>query len=115
MDETFEDISTIIFANKPEEFYFHMSNRYSPVLRNILIHLDYEDLLNYQKVCKTWNIPYLSLDETRPQDIASVLDAMEVKPRVITATISKVAMEEVQRALRLLPVVTICVDEAQVL
>ena len=68
-----------------------------------------------QKVCQNWNIPYLSLDETRPQDIASVLDAMEVKPRVITATISKVAMEDMQRALRHLPVVTICVDEAQVL
>ena len=40
---------------------------------------------------------------------------MEVKPRVITATISKVSMEAVQRALRHLPVVTICVDEAQVL
>ena len=53
MDETFEDFSTL-FANKPEELYFHMNNRYSPVLRNILIHLDYEDLLNYQKVCKTW-------------------------------------------------------------
>ena len=44
-----------------------------------------------------------------------MLNAMEVKPRVITATISKVSMEDVQRALRHLPVVTICVDEAQVL
>ena len=68
-----------------------------------------------QKVCQDWNIPHLSLDETRPEDISLVLDAMEVKPRVITATISKVSMEVVQRALRQLPIVTICVDEAQVL
>ena len=52
-DESFEDISTI-FANKPAELDFHMNNPYSPVLRNILLHLDYEDLQNYQNVCKTW-------------------------------------------------------------
>lgn len=68
-----------------------------------------------QKVCQNWNIPYLSLDETRAEDIATVLEAMEEKPRVITATISRVSAEEVQRALRKLPILTICIDEAQVL
>ena len=68
-----------------------------------------------QKVCQDWSIPYLSLDETKPEDIASVLEAMEPKPRVITATITKVSIVEVQRALRRLPIATICVDEAQVL
>jgi len=55
------------------------------------------------------------LDETRAEDIATVLEAMEEKPRVITATISRVSAEEVQRALRKLPILTICIDEAQVL
>ena len=54
------------------------------------------------------------MDETKPEDIATVVEAMEPKPRVITATITKVSIEEVQRALRRLPIVTICVDEAQV-
>ena len=56
----------------------------------------------------------MSLDETRPEDILSTLERMDEKPRVLTATISRVAMEEVQKSIRKLPVVTICVDEAQV-
>ena len=38
----------------PAELEYHMNNLYSPVLRNILLHLDYADLLNYRNVCKTW-------------------------------------------------------------
>ena len=38
----------------PAELEYHMNNLYSPVLWNILLHLDYADLLNYQNVCKSW-------------------------------------------------------------
>ena len=67
-----------------------------------------------RKVCENWGIPYLSLDETKPEDILSTLEAMEEKPRVIIATISRLSLETVQKHLLGLPIVTIGVDEAQV-
>ena len=71
--------------------------------------------LQAQRVCEEWKVPYLSLDETSPESIADRVEGMVEKPRVITTTISKVCVEEVQRSLRKLPVVTICIDEAQVI
>ena len=50
-----------------------------------------------------------------PEDILSTLEAMEEKPRVIIATISRVSLETVQKRLLGLPIVTIGVDEAQLL
>lgn len=71
--------------------------------------------LQAQRVCEEWKVPYLSLDETSPESITDRVESMVEKPRVITTTISKVCVEEVQRSLRKLPVVTICIDEAQVI
>ena len=63
-------------------------------------------------VCSTWEIPSLSLDETKAEDILTA--ANEKRPLVVTTTITRVSQEEVQAALRQLPIATICVDEAQV-
>ena len=63
-------------------------------------------------VCSTWEIPFLSLDETKAEDILTA--ANEKRPLVVTTTITRVSQEEVQAALRQLPIATICVDEAQV-
>ena len=63
-------------------------------------------------VCSAWEIPFLSLDETKAEDILTA--ANEKRPLVVTTTITRVSQEEVQAALRQLPIATICVDEAQV-
>ena len=65
-----------------------------------------------QEVCSTWEIPSLSLDETKAEDTLTA--ANEKRPLVVTTTITRVSEEEVQAALRQLPIATICVDEAQV-
>ena len=65
-----------------------------------------------RQVCTTWGIPFLSLDETKAEDILTA--ATENRPLVVTTTITRVSQEEVQAALRQLPIATICVDEAQV-
>ena len=67
------------------------------------------------KVCQTWNIPFLSLDEIDQASISAVIEEMNPKPRVILSTISRVSEEAVQRQLRRLPVKTICLDEVQVI
>ena len=67
------------------------------------------------KVCQTWNIPFLSLDEIDQASISAVIEEMNPKPRVILSTISRVSEEGVQRQLRRLPVKTICLDEVQVI
>ena len=66
-------------------------------------------------MCKSWDIPFLSLDEVDPKDITEVVEAMEPKPRVILCTISTVSTVPVQAQIRRLPVKTICLDEVQVL
>ena len=48
------------------------------------------------------------------EDISSVIDGMDPKPRVILSTISRVSEEAVQKHLRRLPIRTICLDEVQV-
>ena len=63
-------------------------------------------------VCSAWEIPFLSLDETKAEDILTA--ANEKRPLVVTTTITRVSQEEVQAAVRQLPIATICVDEAQV-
>jgi len=59
-----------------------------------------------RKVCSTWGIPYLSLDETSEEDI--IPTAMGQKPVVITTTITRVSDEGVQKLLRRLPVSVMC-------
>ena len=66
------------------------------------------------KVCQTWGIPFLSLDEVDPGNIGAVIEGMDPKPRVILSTITRVSEEAVQKQLRRLPVKTICLDESQV-
>ena len=70
---------------------------------------------HHLKVCKDWDIPFISLDETQVGNIAEVVAGMEIKPRVVLATISKINDEAVQRQIRRLPICTICLDEVQVL
>ena len=65
-----------------------------------------------REVCSTWETPFLSLDETKAEDMLTA--ANEMKPLVVTTTITRVSQEEVQAALRQLPFATVCVDEAQV-
>ena len=66
------------------------------------------------KICQTWDIPFLSLDEIDPTSISAVIEEMDPKPRVILSTISRISEEAVQRQLRRLPVSCICLDEVQV-
>ena len=65
-----------------------------------------------REVCSTWEIPSLSLGETKAEDILTA--ANEKRPLVVTTTNTRVSQEEVQAAVRQLPIATICVDEAQV-
>ena len=65
-------------------------------------------------MCKTWDIPFLSLDGLNPEEISVKIEEMDPKPRVLLSTISRVADKSVQTAIRRLPVVRICLDEAQV-
>ena len=67
------------------------------------------------KVCQSWDIPFLSLDDVDPENIMAVIEEMDHKPRVILSTITKVSEEAVQRQLRKLPIKTICIDEVQVI
>ena len=65
-------------------------------------------------MCKSWDIPFLSLDGVDPKDIAQLVEGMDPKPRVILCTISTVSSVTVQAQIRRLPVKTICLDEVQV-
>ena len=47
-------------------------------------------------VCSAWEIPFLSLDETKAEDMLTA--ANEMKPLVVTTTITRVSQEEVQEA-----------------
>ena len=49
-------------------------------------------------VCSTWEIPSLSLDETKAEDILTA--ANEKRPLVVTTTNTRVSQEEVQAALK---------------
>ena len=51
-----------------------------------------------REVCSTWEIPSLSLDETKAEDILT--DANEKRPLVVTTTNTRVSQEEVQAALK---------------
>ena len=66
------------------------------------------------QVCLDWKIPFLSLDGMEADAIPGVVEAMEPRPKVLLATISVLASEAVQRAIRKLPIRRICIDEAQV-
>ena len=66
----------------------------------------------FPQVCKSCNIPFVSLDDTPPGLIAAEVE--EKKPRVIMGTISTVAREDFLSRLRKLPIQTVCLDEAQV-
>ena len=59
-----------------------------------------------------WVVNVLQSDETKAEDILTA--ANEKRPLVVTTTITRVSQEEVQAAVRQLPIATICVDEAQV-
>ena len=51
-----------------------------------------------REVCSTWEIPSLSLDETKAEDILTA--ANEKRPLVVTTTNTRVSQEEVQAALK---------------
>ena len=51
-----------------------------------------------REVCSTWEIPSLSLDETKAEDILTA--ANEKRPLVATTTNTRVSQEEVQAALK---------------
>ena len=69
---------------------------------------------SFIKVCKSWDIPFLSLDGVEPGEIPQLVESMDPKPRVLLCTISTVSSEKVQEQIRRLPVKTICLDEVQV-
>ena len=51
-----------------------------------------------REVCSTWEIPSLSLGETKAEDILTA--ANEKRPLVVTTTNTRVSQEEVQAALK---------------
>ena len=51
-----------------------------------------------REVCSTWEIPSLSLDKTKAEDILTA--ANEKRPLVVTTTNTRVSQEEVQAALK---------------
>jgi hypothetical protein len=67
------------------------------------------------QVLTEWGIPFLAITDPKAteEDLSKQWQAMETKPKVILASISCMAEEEIQCFLRKQPVVIISIDEAQ--
>ena len=63
-------------------------------------------------ICESWEIPYLNLSETHPNEIQSKIDADD--PKVLLCSIEDISSPSVQSQLQTVEISYVAIDEAQV-